>query len=145
MTTPPHLVADGEELALDVAVGTARRRLSLSDRADGLLRELGYGTADVVPRVTVRALVLAGGATLPEGNDARDTAWNLGGTGGREATDRELRALADYLRAVTVEDRALDTLCEHVRGSRLSQYVEPADLTGRAERVADLNDIARGL
>jgi hypothetical protein len=146
MTTPPHLVLDGDELKLDVAVGWSRRRFDLSDRAEVLLRDLGYGKADVVPWVTAKALVLAGGATLPEGSDARDTAWNIGGAdGGRVAGDTELDALADYLRSLTVEDRALETLREHVRKTGLSAHLAPGDLQGRAGKVGGLNDIARRL
>lgn len=146
MATPPHLVLDGDELRLDAAVGPSRRRFDLSDRAEALLRDLDYGNADVVPWVTARTLVLAGGATLPAGNDARDTSWRIGGAdGGREAGEAELRALADYLRGLTIEDRVLETLREHVRETGLSAYLDPDDLQGRAGKVGDLSDIARNL
>lgn len=146
MATPPTLVLDGDEPKLDVAVGWSRRRFDLSDRAETLLRDLGYGNRDLVPWVTARALVLAGGATLPEGNDARDVAWNVGGAdGGREAGEDELRAVAHYLQGLTVEDRALETLREHVRKTRLSEYLSPDELEGRAGKVGELNDIARDL
>lgn len=146
MATSPHLVLEGDELELDVAVGTTRRRFALSDRAENLLRDLGYGNRDVVPWVTAKALVLAGGATLPEGNDERDTAWDLGGAdGGRDVTEAERAALADYLRGVTVPDRSLDALREHVRTSGLDGHVAPGELRGRASRVGDLSDIARKL
>jgi len=49
MATSPHLGTEEGELKLDVAVGTSRRRFSLSDAAENLLRDLGYGPADVVP------------------------------------------------------------------------------------------------
>jgi hypothetical protein len=146
MATSPHLVKEDGELKLDIAVGTTRRRFSLSDRAENLLRDSGYGKADVVPWVTAKALVLAGGATLPEGNDERDTAWDLGGAdGGREAGTEEREALASYLEGVTVPDRSLDALREHVRKSGLDRFVDPGDIRGRADRVGDLSDIARGL
>lgn len=147
MATSPHLVREGDELRLDVSVGTTRRRLALTDRALALLAdELGYGNADVLPWVTTRALVLAGGARLPEGSDARDTAWELtGADGGRDATDDELRAVADYLRSVRVDDRAVETLREHVRSTRLSEYLDPGAVSGKADRVRGLSDIARDL
>jgi hypothetical protein len=144
MARSPHLVTDRDELKLEVAVGTTRRRFELSDRAENLLRDEGYGPADVVPFVTAKALVLAGGATLPEKSDERDTAWNLGGAdGGREVTSTEREALADYLRGVTVPDRSLDALREHVRKHDLP--VDPTEVTGRAEKVGGLSDIARNL
>lgn len=144
MARSPHLYADGEDLRLEMAVGTTRRRFELSDRAENLLRDLGYGPADLVPFVTAKALVLAGGATLPEKSDERDVAWNLGGAdGGREATTEGREALADYLRGVTVPDRSIDALREHVRKHDLP--VEASELTGRAEKVGGLSDIARNL
>ena len=146
MATPPTLVLDGEEPKLEAAVGWSRRRFDLSDRAETLLRDLGYENRDLVPWVTAKALVLAGGATLPEGNDARETAWTVGGAdGGREAGEAELRAVADYLRSLAVEDRALATLREHVRKTRLAERIDPDELQGRAGKVGDLNDIAREL
>lgn len=152
MVTPPHLVRDGGALHLDVAVGAGRRRLGLSDRAVALLADdLGYGNADVLPWVTARALVLAGGARSPDGADARDAAWTLAGwggersVGGRDPTEAELRALADYLRGARVETRAVETLREHVRSTRLSEFLDPADVRHRTDRVQDLSDIARDL
>jgi len=146
MATPPHLVLDGEELKLDAAVEWARRRFDLSDRAETLLRDLGYGNRDFVPWVTARALVLAGGATLPEGGDARETSWRIGGAdGGREAGEAELRAVADYLRGHTVEDHAVDTLREHVVETGLSAHLDPDEIRGRAGKVGELSDIARNL
>ena len=151
MATPPHLVedggaGDGDELKLDLGVGYRRRRFRLTDGAENLLRDRGYGNADVVPWTLAKALVIVGGAHLPEGNDARATAWEItGADGGRDATEEDLQALADYLRGLTVEDRALDTLREHVRKTGLSRDLDPADLRGRSEKVGSLNDIARDL
>ncbi|MFC7227248.1 hypothetical protein N0B31_07525 [Salinirubellus salinus] len=144
MARSPHLVTERDELKLEVAVGTTRRRFELSDRAENLLRDEGYGPADVVPFVTAKALVLAGGATLPEKSDERDTAWELGGAdGGRQVTRTEREVLAEYLRGVTVPDRSLDALREHVRKHDLP--VDPTEVTGRAEKVGGLSDIARNL
>lgn len=145
MATSPHLVEEGE-LKLDVSVGTTRRQFSLSDGAENLLRDLGYGPADVVPWVTTKALVFAGAATLPEGNDERATAWDLtGADGGRRATEEELRRLAAFLEGRTVPERSLAALREHVRSTRLDDYLDADDLSGRAEKVRDLSDIARDL
>jgi hypothetical protein len=144
MARSPHLVTERDELRLEVAVGTTRRRFELSDRAENLLRDEGYAPTDVVPFVTAKALVLAGGATLPEKSDERDTAWELGGAdGGRAVTITESEALADYLRSVTVSDRSLDALREHVRKHDLP--VDPNEITGRADKVGGLSDIARNL
>ncbi|WP_254535023.1 hypothetical protein [Halomarina litorea] len=146
MATSPHLVRDDDQLKLDVSVGTHRRQLVLSDAAVNLLREQGYGPADIVPWVTTKTLVLSDGASLPEGSDARDVSWDItGADGGRQADETELRALADYLRGRTVADRSLDTLREHVRRTGLSRFLDPDELQGRAEKVRGLNDIARGL
>ena len=146
MATPPHLVEDGDELKLDLGVGYRRRRFRLTDGAENLLRDRGYGNADVVPWTVAKALVIVGGAHLPEGNDARETTWELtGADGGRDATADDLRALADYLRRLTVEDRALDTLREHVRQTGLSRFLDADGLRGRSEKVGSLNDIARDL
>jgi hypothetical protein len=146
MATSPHLVRDDGQLKLDVSVGTHRRQLVLSDAAENLLREQGYGPSDIVPWTTTKALVLSDGASLPEGSDAREISWNLtGADGGREADEAELRALADYLRGRTVADRSLDTLREHVRATGLSTQLDPDELRGRAEKVRGLNDIARDL
>lgn len=147
MATSPHLVREGEELRLDASVGTTRRRFVLSDRALTLLEDdLGYGNADVLPWVTARALVLAGGARLPEGSDARDTAWDLtGADGGRDASEAELRVLADYLRAVRVDERAVETLREHVASTGLSRFLDPGEVESKTDRVHGLSDIARDL
>jgi hypothetical protein len=144
MARSPHLVTDRDELRLEVAVGTTRRRFELSDRAENLLRDLDYCPHDIVPFVTAKALVLAGGATLPEKADERDTAWELGGAdGGREGTREEREALADYLRGVTVPDRSLGALREHVQGHALP--VDPGEVSGRAGKVGSLSDIVRNL
>ena len=146
MATPPHVVTDGDELKLDLGVGHRRRRFRLTDGAENLLRDCGYGNADVVPWTVAKALVIVGGAHLPEGNDARDTTWEIkGADGGRDATDDDLRALAAYLRRLTVEDRALDTLREHVRKTGLSRHLDPDEVRGRSEKVGSLNGIARDL
>jgi hypothetical protein len=161
MATPPYLVreggtsrtsraaggaGDGDELKLDLAIGYRRRRFRLTDRAENLLRDRGYGTADVVPWTIAKALVIVGGAHLPEGNDAREATWEIkGADGGREATDGDRRALAEYLGSLTVEDRALDTLREHVRKTGVDEFLDPDDLRGRSEKVGSLNDIARDL
>lgn len=146
MATSPHLVEEDGELKLDVSVGTSRRQFALSDGAENLLRDLGYGPADVVPWATTKALVFAGAATLPEGNDERTTAWDLtGADGGRRATDDELRRLAAFLRGRTVPDRSLESLREHVRSTRLEEYLDDDDLRGRADKVRNLSDIARNI
>ncbi|MWG36724.1 hypothetical protein [Halomarina oriensis] len=157
MATPPHLVEEGgtsrtsreaseAELKLDLGIGHRRRRFRLTDGAENLLRDCGYEKADVVPWTVAKALVIVGGAHLPEGNDARETTWAIkGADGGRDATDDDLRELATYLRRLTVEDRALDTLREHVERTRLSEYLDPDELRGRTEKVGSLNDIVRDL
>lgn len=149
MATPPHLVREGEELKLDVAVGReGRQQFALSDRAEALLvDDLGYGNRDVVPWLTTKTLALAGGAYLrDEKTDGRDLAWSLtGADGGREPTDEEVEHLADYLRSVEGDRRAVETVREHVRGSRLSAHLSPDDVVSTRERTTALRDIARDL
>ena len=147
MARPPHLVEDGERLALDAVVDGSRRTLRLSDRAESLLvDDLDYGNADLVPFAVVKALVLAGGATLPEGNDPREAAWGLSGAdGGREPTAEDRYRTAEYLRAVGVDAGAVETLREHVASTGLSRYVTPDEIASTADRVGDLSDIARDL
>lgn len=147
MATAPYLVADGGELRLNAAVGGTRRDLVLSDRAAALLAEdLGYGPTDFVPFVTAKALVLAGRARVPEGRDARDAAWGLSGAdGGRDASDDECYRVAEYLRAVEVPERSVETLREHVRSSCLSRFLTDDEIASTGDRVGDLSDIARDL
>jgi hypothetical protein len=147
MAQSPYLRADGDALVLNASVDGTRRDLVLSDRARTLLvDDLGYGAAELLPFTVVKALVLAGGATVPEGNDARDAAWGLAGAdGGREATDEDLYRTAEYLRAVEVDERAVDALREHVRTTGLSRFLTADEVDSTATRVGDLSDIARDL
>ncbi|WP_255149410.1 hypothetical protein [Halorarius halobius] len=147
MAVSPHLVRERDELRLNASVDGTRRDLVLSDRAESLLvDDLEYAKADLVPFVTVKALVLAGGASVPEGMDARDAAWGLAGAdGGAEASDEELYRVAEYLRAVDVEDRAVETLREHVSQTGLSRFITDEEIESKATRVGGLSDIARDL
>lgn len=154
MTRPPQLYRDpaaatggDDSLRLEVAVGGGRRRFQLSDRAESMLvDDLGYEPPDVVPFVTAKALVLAGGAELSDSNDPRETAWALGGAdGGRDGSDADLERLADYLRAVEVPERSLPAVREHVRATRLSSFLDPESVSDRSERVNRLRDIATDL
>lgn len=149
MTIAPYLVEENGEWRLDVATArSGRRRFALSDRAEGLLvDDLGYGNRDVVPWVTTRTLVLAGGAVLPgEGTDARQRSWSIAGGGaGRRANDEELTRVADYIRGVEVDIRAADTLREHVRSTGLSAHLSPDEVRSRHDRTTGLRDIARDL
>ena len=149
MARPPHLVADRDELKLDVAVGQdGRQQFALSDRATALLvDDLGYGNRDVVPWLTTRTLALAGGAYLrEEKTDARDLAWSItGADGGADADETEVELLADYLRSVDVDQHAVETVREHVRESRLSAFLDPDEVTGKRDRVNGLRGIAKDL
>jgi hypothetical protein len=154
MTRPPHLYRDPDpegrdDLLLEIAVGTSRRRLELSDRVVSLLvDDLGYEPPDVVPFLLAKAFVLAGGATLPErgSDDERDLAWRLGGAdGGRKPSNADLERTATYLESVEVPDRSLEPLRELVRSSRLADVCDPDDIRDRSERVNRLRDIARDL
>ena len=147
MAKPPRLVTDRGELKLNASVGGTRRDLLLSDRGESLLvDDLDYGNADLVPFTVVKALVLAGGASVPEGQDARDAAWGLSGAdGGREATAQDCYRTAEYLRAVEVSERAVETLREHVRATELSTYLNADEISSNADRVGKLSDIAREL
>lgn len=149
MATAPYLVREDDELLIDVAVGrSGRRQFALSDRATSLLvDDLGYGDHDVVPWLTTRTLALSGGLySRREKTDARDLAWTLSGAdGGAHATDEEVERLAEYLRTVEVDQRAVDTVREHVRESRLSSSLDPEDVQSKRDRTTGLRDIARDL
>jgi hypothetical protein len=147
MAQSPYIRTADAELVVNAAVDGTRRDLVFSDRAQSLLvDELNYGAADLVPFVIVKALVLAGGATVPEGNDARDAAWSLSGAdGGREATEADLYRTAEYLRAVDIDARAIDVLREHVHTTGLSRFLTDDEIDSTATRVGDLSDIARDL
>ena len=149
MATPPHLVNVDGELHLDVSAGRAgRKQFALSERAMALLvDDLEYGNRDVVPWVTTRTLVLTGGAYLrDEKADARRTSWSItGADGGREATDEELRRVGEYLDGLEVDDHAVETLRDHVRSTRLSTVLSPADVRSDRERKQGLRDIANDL
>ena len=149
MATSPHLVSDGDEWKLDVSLGTSgRKRLSLSDRAEALLvADLGYDNRDIVPWMTTKTLVLCGGAFVRDGtSDARDLAWQLtGADGGTRASDREVEAVADYLRRVEIDDRSVDTVREHVSSTRLSEHLSPTDVRSNHRRMSGLRNIAKDL
>jgi hypothetical protein len=148
MATPPHLVEVDGELHLDVSVGDGRKRFALSDRATALLvDDLEYGTRDVVPWVTTKALVLAGGAYLRDARaDARETAWAITGAGGgREATAEELERVGAYLTAVEFDGHAVETVTEFVRSTRLSEVVSPGAIRSKRVRNQGLRDIAKDL
>ena len=145
MATAPFLVVEEGERFLDVAVGDGRYELALSDRAEAMLVDRGYENRDTIPWTVTRAFVLAGAATQPE-RDARELDAGLGGAGaGASPSEEDLRALADYLRSVTVPDETVATLREHVTDTGLSRFIDPGDLRGRADRVGDLSDVARDL
>lgn len=147
MAKSPYLREVRGELVLNASVGGSRRDLVLSDRAHSLLvDDLDYAAADLVPFVVVKALVLAGGATVPEGNDARGAALGLSGAeGGRDATAEDLYRTAEYLRAVTVPERAADALLEHVQRTGFSRFLNADEIDSTGDRVGDLSDIARDL
>jgi hypothetical protein len=149
MAVSPHLVEEDGELKLDVSVGReGRQQFALSDRAAAMLvDDLGYGNRDVVPWLTTKTLALAGGAYLrTEKTDARELAWTItGADGGRDATDEELECLADYLRSVEIDTRAVETVREHVRTTRLSEFLSPDAVDSKRERVTGLRGIAKDL
>jgi hypothetical protein len=149
MTVPPHLVDAGEEPKLDVAVGRGgRQQFALSDRAEAMLvDDLGYGNRDVVPWVTTKTLALAGGAYLRgEKTTDQEFGWTItGADGGRDATGEELERLADYLRCIEIDTRAVETIREHVRATRLSEFLSPDEVDSKRERVTGLRSIARDL
>jgi hypothetical protein len=149
MATPPHLVSEDGEPKLDVSVGqSGRQQFALSDRAEGMLvDDLGYGNRDTVPWVTTKALALAGGIYLRESkSDARELSWAItGADGGANAADAELERVADYLRAVEIDDHAVETLREFVRESALAGVVAPEAIDSKRDRLTDLRGIAKEL
>ncbi|QLD87867.1 hypothetical protein HWV07_01965 [Natronomonas salina] len=149
MAISPHLVREGDELKLDVSVGqSGRQQFALSDRATTLLVDnLGYGNRDVVPWLTTKTLALAGGLYLrEEKTDVRDLAWSLtGADGGADASEAEVRHLAEYLESVEIDQHAVETVKEHVRETRLSEFVDPDDVRSKRERMNGLRGIAKDL
>jgi len=147
MAQSPYLRDEAGELRLNASVNGSRRDLVLSDRAESLLvDDLDYGPGDLVPFAILKALVLAGGASVPDGQSPRDAAWGLAGAdGGREATAEDRYRTAEYLRAVEVDEAAVETLREHVREGGLSEFLAEGEITSTADRVGDLSDIARDL
>ncbi|MFC7177696.1 hypothetical protein [Halosegnis marinus] len=65
--------------------------------------------------------------------------------GGRKATAEDRYRTAEYLRAVDIDERAVETLREHVRESGLSEFLTADEIRSKANRVGDLSDIARDL
>ncbi|WP_435193998.1 hypothetical protein [Natronomonas sp. EA1] len=148
MARAPHLTYERDELTLEMAVGGTRRRFDLSDRAVSLLQDdFDLDAPDIVPFVVAKSFVIAGAATVPdEEYDPQGQAWTIAGAdGGREATVDELRALAAFLRGTTVDERVFETMKEHVEQTRLAQYLDPAELRSRADRVDGLRNIAKDL
>lgn len=149
MAISPHLVRETDELKLDVSVGqSGRQQFALSDRATTLLvDDLGYGNRDVVPWLTTKTLALAGGLYLrEEKTDVRDLAWSLtGADGGADASEAEVRRLAEYLESVEIDQHAVETVKEHVRETRLSEFVDPDDVRSKRERMNGLRGIAKDL
>lgn len=149
MATAPHLVREGEELKLDVSLGTeGRQQFALSERAAALLvDEFGYGNRDMVPWLTTKTLMLAGGAYLrEEKTDVRDLSWTItGADGGANVTTEEVELLAEYLDAVEIDDHAVETVEEHVRETRLSEFISPANVESKRQRLNGLRGIAKDL
>lgn len=148
MARAPHLTDERDALKLEMAVGGTRRRFDLSDRAVSLLQaDYDLDAPDIVPFVVAKAFVIAGAATVPdEEYDPQGQAWSIAGAdGGREATVEELELLADFLRSTTVDEHVYDTMTEHVQRTRLSNYLDPAELRSRADRVDGLRNIAKDL
>lgn len=147
MAQSPYLRDEAGELRVNASVNGSRRDLVLSDRAESLLvDDLDYGPGALVPFTILKALVLAGGARVPDGESPRDAAWGLAGAdGGREPTAEDRYRTAEYLRAVEVDEAAVETLREHVRDSGLSEFLAEGEITSAADRVGDLSDIARDL
>lgn len=149
MAISPHLIEEGDELKLDVSIGQeGRQQFALSDRAEALLvDELEYGNRDMIPWVTTKTLMLAGGAYLhDEKTDARELAWSItGADGGANADSAELEAVADYLESVEIDQHAVETVREHVRETRLSEFLSPDAVRSKRQRMSGLRDIANDL
>jgi hypothetical protein len=149
MAISPHLIFEENEWWIDISIGQeGREQFALSDKAEALLvDDLEYGNRDIVPWLTTKTLALAGGAYLrDEKTDARDLAWSItGADGGREATDAEVEAVADYLQSIEIDQHAVETVKEHVRKSRLSKVMSPEDVRSKRERMNGLRGIAKDL
>jgi hypothetical protein len=149
MAISPYLVFEENEWKIDISKGReGRDQFALSDKAEALLvDDLDYGNRDIVPWLTTKTLALAGGAYLrDEKTDARDLAWSItGADGGREATDEEVEAVAEYLESVEIDQHAVETVTEHVRTTRLSEVMSADDIKSKRERMNGLRGIAKDL
>lgn len=146
LTAPRPRGRRTEARRLGRAVGpTAVRALGPRDDAAG--RRPRYGNRDVVPWLTTKTLALAGGLYLrEEKTDVRDLAWSLtGADGGADASEAEVRRLAEYLESVEIDQHAVETVREHVRETRLAEFVDPDDVRSKRERMNGLRGIAKDL
>lgn len=126
----------------------ARQTFTLSTRAAGLLvDDLEYDEREEVASVTTRALLLTGGAYVPdEKTDSVDLVKRLRSPdGGKHPTDREIERVAAYFKNAEIEQRARWLAEELVADSRLSTVMDPDEVRTKRERMNDLRGIAKDL
>lgn len=125
-----------------------RETFTLSTRAAGLLvDDLEYDEREEVASVTTRALLLTGGAYVPEEKtDPVDLVKRLRSpNGGKHPTDQEIERVATYLKNAEIEQCACWLAEELVEDSRLSTVMDPDEVPTKRERMNDLRGIAKDL
>ncbi len=126
----------------------SRETFVLSTRATGLvLGDLGYAEREEVASVTVRTLLLTGGAyRRGERIDPVDTVQRLTApNGGKHPTDDEIERVAAYLKDSEVGNRVRWLVEELVTETRLSEVMTTAEIRTQRERTNGLRGIAKDL
>ncbi len=126
---------------------SSRETLTLSTRAAGLIvDELAYGEREEIASETVKTVFLTGGASGDAYNDPIDLVRRLRSpTGGKHPTEGEIDRVAEYLKNAEIEERCRWLAVELVEESRLSEAMEPDEITTQRARMNDLRGIAKDL
>lgn len=125
-----------------------RETFTLSTLAAGLVvDDLEYSGDEEVASVTTRALLLTGGAYLPDEKvDPVAVVQRLHSPdGGKHPTDGEIERVADYLRSAEIEQRVRWLMDELVEGSRLAEVMSTDEIRTQRGRMNGLRGIAKDL
>lgn len=124
----PSLAKDGNDRKkIKVTLAGGRYQLSLDDPGVILIEEeLGYVRGHVLPDLLVKVLVASGDAWFPNQRDYRSIIEDIQET--NTASDRELQAIADYLRSRHVPEARASVVREIVSDSPLQDHLNPSDV-----------------
>lgn len=126
----------------------SRETFVLSTRAAGLIvDDLEYTEREEIASVTLRTLLLTGGAYRPDEKiDPVDTVQRLvAPDGGKHPTDDEIERVAAYLKDSEIEQRVRWLAEELVTETRLSGVMTPDEIRTQRERMNGLRGIAKDL